>query len=164
MLQGERYFERIAHQEESYLEIRDSLRNARKKKDGKTEMLMPPGKASMLLLVPSYLRTVDCDVVASRKTKCGTPGHPGSSMKSKAHPELCLNDVNIALLNQQLNAAHGAHSAATATIDRLANAENINPASRVSAASHNSDETTCTTATEVRERPSTATLVKGNYV
>ncbi len=34
---GERYFDRIAAQEETYLEIRDSLRNARKKKDGKLE-------------------------------------------------------------------------------------------------------------------------------
>ncbi len=99
----------------------------------------------------------------------GTPGHPSSSVKASkaaAHSELCLNDVNIALLNQQLNAAHGtpAHPA-TSTVDRLANAENCPPgtAGRDSNASHNSNETQCTSATEVKERPSTATLVKGHY-
>jgi hypothetical protein len=34
---GEVYSERVAKQEESYIEIRDSLRNSRKKKDGKAE-------------------------------------------------------------------------------------------------------------------------------
>jgi hypothetical protein len=40
-LQGDRYSERVALQDEHYLEIRDGLRNARKKKDGKLDQTIP---------------------------------------------------------------------------------------------------------------------------
>jgi hypothetical protein len=85
-----------------------------------------------------------------------TPGHNSTVKKapqSHSHSASELNDVNIALLNQQLNAA--------AADQRHPNAENVCP--RESNASNNSDETTCTTATEVKERPSTATVVKAHY-
>jgi hypothetical protein len=80
-----------------------------------------------------------------------TPGHNSTAKKappSHSHSANELNDVNIALLNQQLNAADQRHP----------NAENVCPRD-----SNASDETTCTTATEVKERPSTATVVKAHH-
>lgn len=43
---GERYADRVAHQEEHYIETRDGLRNARKRKDGKD--LAPPSSTSTM--------------------------------------------------------------------------------------------------------------------
>ena len=45
---GESYSERVNEQDESYFEIRDSLRNARRKKDGKPEVKASIRKASMV--------------------------------------------------------------------------------------------------------------------
>lgn len=45
---GQPYIERVTQQDESYFDIRDNLRNARRKKDGKPEMKAPIRKASMV--------------------------------------------------------------------------------------------------------------------
>lgn len=50
--QGDRYCDRVALQDEHYVEIRDSLRNARKKKDGKVDQVMPAAKTTAL---PRYV-------------------------------------------------------------------------------------------------------------
>ena len=44
---GQSYIERVTQQDESYFEIRDSLRNARRKKDGKPEMKAPIRKSTL---------------------------------------------------------------------------------------------------------------------
>ena len=45
---GESYTSRVLAQDESYFEIRDSLRNARRKKDGKPEVKLPVRKGSII--------------------------------------------------------------------------------------------------------------------
>jgi hypothetical protein len=45
---GESYTSRVSAQDESYFEIRDSLRNARRKKDGKPEVKLPVRKGSII--------------------------------------------------------------------------------------------------------------------
>jgi hypothetical protein len=40
-VQGDRYCDRVVMQDEQYMEIRDGLRNARKKKDGKVDAVAP---------------------------------------------------------------------------------------------------------------------------
>ncbi len=40
MFGGDRYCDRVQSQDDAYLETRDSLRNARKKKDGKLEQVV----------------------------------------------------------------------------------------------------------------------------
>jgi len=45
---GQPYIDRVNQQDESYFDIRDNLRNARRKKDGKPEMKAPIRKASMI--------------------------------------------------------------------------------------------------------------------
>lgn len=84
-----------------------------------------------------------------RKPAVATPGKTKPLPHVNVNAELTLSDVNIQLLNQQLNAAFG-------------NSENIAPVAqgRDSNASNNSDETSCTSATEIKERPSSATVVK----
>jgi hypothetical protein len=42
MFAGERYSERVASQEENYTEMKENIRNARKKKDGKGSNVPPP--------------------------------------------------------------------------------------------------------------------------
>jgi hypothetical protein len=51
--QGDRYCDRVALQDEHYVEIRDNLRNARKKKDGKIDQVMPAAKTTTV--APRYV-------------------------------------------------------------------------------------------------------------
>lgn len=143
-LQGQRYLERIVHQEEAYVEIRDSLRNARKKKDGKDAVLFTSTAS-----VPKGSGTLN-----STKKLPGTPGHiMGSAAKSKAHAlDVSLTDVSIQFLNQQLQE----NCAATSTVDRLANCENHDRNS------YDSTGTEFTSMTEVKERASTATVIRSH--
>lgn len=93
-----------------------------------------------------------------KKPTVSTPGKTKAA--ATAAQELTLSDANIAKLNQKLNAAFGNSGS---TVDVKSNAENVAPA-RDSNGSNQSDDTSYTSATEVKERPSTATVVKNHFI
>ena len=89
-----------------------------------------------------------------------TPGKTKAA--AAAVQEQTLSDANLALLNQKLNAAYLSAANTGSTVDNKSNAENIAPGGRDSNGSNQSDETNYTSVTEVKERPSTATVVKSH--
>lgn len=134
MFAGERYTERITTQDKEYKEYRDSLRSARKRKDGKADIAAAIEKAKaprrITTSAPSNL----------------TGGFGSSSIKESSRPN------KIAKTSKR-------SSACTTVISdkNVAEVENLSSGDRNSMSSQ---MTIQTSATEVKARESSATLVR----
>mmetsp|Transcript_17378 Transcript_17378/g.23895 ORF Transcript_17378/g.23895 Transcript_17378/m.23895 type:complete len:628 (-) Transcript_17378:135-2018(-) len=72
---GERYSERIVQQEAAYIEIRENLRNARKKKDGKPEPAVLAPKTPAALSKKSSSQSVTAHSATLSSVSKPTPSH-----------------------------------------------------------------------------------------
>lgn len=154
---GERYVDRVNAQEEDYVETKLSLRNARRKKDGKPES-NPPSK----MTAKKFSSTLPS---SSHSSQGHTPGlkkaastlHP-STPASSAPLSKMRSTSSVKKTPSRIPQAHKENHSAVSN-----EAENIPKQTRMersSSGSHCSGETLLTSATEVKERGSTCTLQK----
>lgn len=141
---GERYVDRVAQQEREYLEIRDSLRNTRKKNNEKKEPLGPaikplPGKKLPPAAMPSA-STIGASSLHSSSSLANTS--MSSSSTSVSSSREFKSTKELVLTEQLLRERHG-HGEDQENVDRN---------------STGSDTTEMTSATEIRPRSSSATV------
>jgi hypothetical protein len=128
------YIDRVAQQDQSYFEIRDNLRNARRKKDGKPEI-----KATTI-----------------RKSTLA-----GANKSSNSNSDLPAPPVTKKTLNPR-QAIAGTVPPAPPQTNNENSENNANQNNQVERISTGSDGTIYTSKTEVIERESTLTAVNSN--
>eukprot|EP01038_Epipyxis_sp_PR26KG_P010175 gene10175-13690_t len=153
---GERYFDRIVNQEEAYVEIRDSLRNARKKKTNESGN----NNNNSNYNTTSAGKQVDNFPLNPKQTVHSTTS---SAKKSYATPKanregVLLSDIHLAMTSQNHPASAYKQFLQTQTNSmNISNMENVYHNDRNS---NGSDGTQCTSATEIKDRPSSATVIR----
>ena len=130
-------------QEENYIEIRDSLRNSRKKKDGKTFESSQSSKqlSSSTSTMNSSMNANKKNSMTSSTSMSMSSKNPSSKVDLNTSGEIRVADIQALHLHQ------------------LQQDENSNVLMRNSSGS---DGTEYTSVTEVRERASSATVIRSS--
>lgn len=185
---GERYVDRVNAQEEEHADIKNNLRNSRRKKDGK-----PEGKASANVVAKRFSSTMPGNGLShttpnphKKPASSLNPATPAQLSSSSSSSSIKKNaSAAVSALkktpcsssstssssripqHKENHAAAGNHNHGTVS-DSCTSSSNISKpkqsqvlsARTSSGSSHESGETMLTSATEIKERPSTATVEK----
>lgn len=174
---GERYVDRVNAQEEEYADTKNNLRNSRRKKDGK-----PEGKASANVVAKKFSSTMPANglshttpnpkKIGMTSLQPATPASSSNIPKSKTTtPAVSSVKKTPASASGSKIPLHKENHAAASNQNGIPDKEalykgssNSKPmhsrtlSARMSSDSHESGETMITSATEIKERPSTATV------
>ena len=174
---GERYVDRVNAQEEEYADIKNNLRNSRRKKDGK-----PEGKASANVVAKKFSSTMPGNGLShttpnpnkkavsslNPTTPAPTSSTASSSLLKKASssavsslkktPSSTSSSSRIPLHKENHAAAGNQSGTQSNTVNRHCSKPKQILTRSSSSDSHESAGTMFTSATEVKERASTATV------
>ena len=146
---GERYVDRVNAQEEEYAETKNNLRNSRRKKDGK-----PEANASSKIVAKRFSSTLPSSTQS-------TPVLKKTSSTLHATPSSGIPKAKTGAMSSSLKKTPSTTSKIPQKENHPAGVENVPRqvlSSRTSSGSIESVETQITSATEIKERASTATL------
>ena len=155
LFSGERYVDYVNAQEEEYADTKNNLRNSRRKKDGK-----PESKTTNSFVAKKFTSTMPSSNMAhmtpnlkksSSSLFATTPASSAASHKKTVPSIKKTPSSKIPLMKE-------ASSVSKSNLENTKPNEHQAETSRLSSSSHESGETMMTSATEVKERASTATL------